>query len=107
MYLFYTKGIEKYITQNTYMFSLRPGISNIPITQNITARVGPEVYYLKMDTKDGVFLNTTFLISKRNFPLSITGLINKPLRSNIPADYDLLWNLSLVYTFNKEFRHIN
>jgi hypothetical protein len=107
MYLFYTKGIEKYITQNTYMVSLRPGISNILITQNITARVGPEMYYLKMDDREGIFLNTTFLISKRNFPLSITGLINKPLRSNIPADYDFLWNLSLVYTFNKEFRQMH
>jgi hypothetical protein len=104
-YLFYTKGIEKYITQNTYMVSLRPSISNIPITKNITARVGPEVYYLKMDKKDGIYLNTNFLIAKKNFPLSITGLINKPIRSNIPADYDLLWNVGLVYTFNNEYRH--
>lgn len=54
MYLFYTRGIEKYITQNTYMVSLRPSISNIPITKNIAGRIGPEVYYLKMDAKEGV-----------------------------------------------------
>ena len=106
-YLFYTKGIEKYITQNTYMISLRPSISNIPVTKNIAARVGPEIYYLKMDDKDGVYFNATFLISKKDFPLSITALINKPLKSNIPAEYNHLWNICLVYTFNNEYRHLH
>jgi hypothetical protein len=106
MYLFYTKGIEKYITQNTYMVSLRPSISNIPVTKNIAARIGPEIYYLKMDAWDGIYLNATFLISKKDFPLSITGLINKPLKSNIPAEYNHLWNVCLVYTFNNEYSHL-
>ena len=30
LYLFYNHGIEKYITRNTYMYALRPSISNIP-----------------------------------------------------------------------------
>jgi hypothetical protein len=106
-YLFYTRGIETYITQNTYMLSLRPSISNIPITKNIKARIGTEIYYLKMDNKDGVYLNATLLINKKNFPLSITGLVNKPIKSNIPAPYDLLWNVCLVYTFNNEYRHVH
>jgi hypothetical protein len=103
MYLFYTRGIEKYIARNTYMLSFRPSISNIPITKNIAARFGPELYYLKMDDNDGVFLNATFSINKKNFPLSISALINKTLESNIPADYTLLWNVGLTYTFNKKF----
>ncbi len=60
------------------MVSFRPSISNIPITKNIVARIGPEIYYLKMDDKDGMYLNATFLISKKNFPLSVSALINKP-----------------------------
>ena len=103
MYLFYTRGIEKYITQNTYMASLRPGISNIPIIKDITGRIGPEIYYLKMDKNEGVFSNTTFLISKKNFPVSISGLINKRLKSNIPSEYNLLWNVGLTYAFSKKY----
>lgn len=106
MYLFYTRGIEKYITRNTYMLSLRPSFSNIPITKNVVARIGPEIYYLKMDDKDGMYLNTIFLISKKNFPFSISALINKTLESNIPADYTLLWNVGLTYTFNKEYLEV-
>lgn len=103
MYLFYTRGIEKYITQNTYMVSLRPSISNIPVTKNIKGRIGPEVYYLKMDDKDGVYLNATFLITKKDFPLSVSGLINKALKSNIQSEYNLLWNVGLIYSFNKAY----
>lgn len=103
MYLFYTRGIEKYITQNTYMISLRPSISNIPITKNISGRIGPEVYYLKMDARDGIYLNATFLITKKNFPFSVSGLINKALKSNIQSEYNLLWNVGLIYSFNKAY----
>jgi hypothetical protein len=85
------------------MVSFRPAISNIPITKSIAARIGPEIYYLKMDDKDGVYLNTTFLISKKNLPFSISALINKPLRSNIPSEYDFLWNVGLIYAFNNTY----
>jgi len=101
MYFFYNYGIEKFITRNTLMFSFRPGFSNIPVTKSIAARINPEIYYLKMDKIDGVYLNARFSISKKNFPLAITGLINKPLKSDIPSEYDLLWNVGLSYTFNK------
>jgi hypothetical protein len=103
MYLFYTRGIEKYITRNTWMVSFRPSISNIPVTKNIAARFGPEIYYLKMDDRDGVFLNTRMSISKKNFPLSVSALINKPLKSNIPSEYDFLWHVGLSYTFSNKY----
>ncbi len=106
LYLFYNRGIEAYITQNTYMASFRPNFSNIPITKNIAARIGPEVYYLKMDDKDGVYLNATLLINKKNFPLSFSALVNSPIISDIPSEYDLLWNVGLAYTFSKNYREL-
>jgi hypothetical protein len=102
-YLFYNLGIETYIARNTYMASFRPSFSNIPISKNISARIGPEIYYLKIDDKDGVYLNATLSISRKNFPLSVSALINKPIESNIPSEYDLLWNVGLIYSFNKSY----
>jgi len=103
VYLFYNRGIETYIARNTYMASFRPSFSNIPIAKNISARIGPEIYYLKIDDKDGVYLNATLSISRKNFPLSVSALINKPIESNIPSEYDLLWNVGLIYSFNKSY----
>jgi hypothetical protein len=104
MYLFYARGIEEYITRNTYMLSLRPGFSNIPVTRKTVSRIGPEIYYLIMDDSDGVFFNARLLISRENFPLSVSALINTPLKSNIPSDYDFLWNVGLTYTFSKKYK---
>jgi hypothetical protein len=103
LYIFYNHGLESYITQNTVMLSLRSSFSNIPITKNISGRINPEIYYLKMDDNDGVFFTTRFLISKKNFPLSVSGLITQPLRSSIPSDYDFIWNVGLSYTFNNKY----
>ena len=103
VYLFYTHGIEEFITRNTYMVSFRPGISNIPIARNTSARITPEVYYLRMDDNEGVYLNARLSINHRNCPVSVSALVNKPLESNIPSEYDLLWHVALSYTFNKNY----
>ncbi len=103
MYLFYTRGIEEFITRNTWMVSLRPVISNISVTKNIFARFGPEIYYLKMDDNDGMFLNAGLSVNSRNFPLSVSALLNKTLKSDIPSEYSFLWNVGLTYTFSKEY----
>ena len=102
-YLFYNHGIEKFITRNTIMLSFRPSISNIPITKNITARLSPEIYHLSMDDNEGVFFNARLAVNKKNFPVSLSAIINKPIESNIPSEYDLLWNVGLGYTFSNKY----
>lgn len=102
MYFFYNYGIEKFITRNTLMISFRPAV-NIPVSKDISVRVTPEIYHLVMDDDNGTFINTSFLISKKNFPLAVSGLINKPIKSNIPSEYDFLWNVGLSYTFNRQY----
>ena len=106
MYLFYAHGIEEFITQNTWMVSLRPTVSNIPITKNIVAGVNPDIYYLKMDGNDGFYLTTRFSISKNGFPISVSALINKPLESDIPSNYDFLWNVGISYSFSDRYTEI-
>lgn len=102
MYFFYNYGIEKFITRNTVMISFRP-VVNFPVTKDISARISPEIYNLTMDDDNGTFLNISFSVNKKNFPLSLSGLINKPIKSNIPSEYDFLWNVGLSYTFNKQY----
>ena len=106
MYIFYARGLEKYITRNSYMVSVRPHFSNIHITKNISASINPQVYYLNMDKKEGVFVSSTVTISKEDCPFSVSSLINKTLESNIPSDYDLLWNVSLKYSFGNDYKQV-
>lgn len=85
------------------MLSFRPSISNIPIAKDITARFNPEIYHLSMDDNEGVFFNARLSINRNNFPFSLSALLNKPVKSNIPSEYDLLWNVGLSYTFSNKY----
>ena len=56
-----------------------------------------------MDDKEGIFFNARLSVNKKDFPVSLSALINKPIKSNIPSDYDLLWNVGISYTFNDKY----
>jgi len=66
-------------------------------------RFNSQVYYLKMDVYDGYYLNATLTLVNRKFPLSVSTLINKAIKTEIPVGEDFLWNVSLIYTFNKNY----
>jgi hypothetical protein len=56
-----------------------------------------------MDDNEGVFFNARLAVNKKNFPVSLSAIINKPIESNIPSEYDLLWNVGLSYTFSNKY----
>ena len=66
-------------------------------------RFNPQIYYLIMDANDGYYFNATLTLAKRNFPLSVSSLINKTIQTEIPLGEDFIWNISLIYSFNKDY----
>jgi len=56
-----------------------------------------------MDEHDGFYFNSSLTLAKSNFPFSLSAMINKRIKSDIPADNDFIWNASLRYSFNKEY----
>lgn len=103
MYYLYSHGLGKDIKRNTHLIACRISFSNVKLTDRFYIRFNPQVYYLNMDEKDGWYLNSTLTLVRRNFPLSVSVLANKSLRTEIPAKDDFLWNVSLIYTFSKEY----
>jgi hypothetical protein len=103
VYYFYGYGLDKDVIRNTHMFSLRSSFSNIKISKQLYMRFNPQVYYLRMADKDGVYFSSSLTIAKRNFPLSVSALINKTIQTEISAGKSFLWNVSLAYSFNKDY----
>ena len=95
--------MEKDITRNTHFISFRTSFANIRITDQFYMRFSPQIYYLIMDERDGWYLNSTLTLARKNFPLSFSTLVNKSIRTEITAKDDLLWNVSLMYSFGKEY----
>lgn len=103
LHYLYSRGLENDITQNTHFISLRSSISNINITDHYSLRFNPQIYYLIMDERDGIYVNSTVTLIRQGFPLYLSSQINTSLTTDIPNDMKILWNISLVYAFGKEY----
>lgn len=102
-YYLYSRGIDNGTVKNTHFITLNANFSYIPIIKQFYLRVNPQVYYLYQDSKDGYYFTSGFTLAKSNFPLSLSSIINKKIRSNIPGSKDFVWNISLVYSFNRNY----
>jgi hypothetical protein len=103
LYYMYIHGFEEDAVRNTHFLAVRPWFSNIKLTKQFFMRFYPQAYYLRTDANDGFYVSSTLTLAKRNFPLSLSSMFTMPIRTNIPAGNKTIWNVSIVYTFNKDY----
>lgn len=103
LYYLYSHGVERDIPQNTNFINLRSTISNIKLTDQYALRFSPQLYYLNIDRKDGLYYNLIVGLNRKNFPISVSAQFNKAFKTNVTTNNDLLWNISLIYSFNRKF----
>jgi hypothetical protein len=106
MYYLYSRGIDNGTTRNTHFLTLNTSFYNIPISRQFYLKFTPQLYYLKMDQQDGVYFTSSLTLAKRKIPLTISTVINKIIQTNITASKNFVWNVSLIYSFNKKYRTI-
>lgn len=106
MYYLYSHGLDAGTIGNTHFITFNTNFSHIKITDQYFLRFNPQFYYLKLDAQDGYFFTSTLTVAKNNFPLSVSSTINKKISSNITGSKNLLWNVSLVYSFNNKYTKI-
>jgi hypothetical protein len=103
IYYLYAHGLDKDATQNTHYLALRGNFSNIRLTKQFYLKLSPQIYYLRMDKNNGYYCNATLTLAKRNFPLTLSGFVNRTIQTQIPVGDDFLWNINLIYTFNNKY----
>jgi hypothetical protein len=95
-------GFQKHAPQNNNFLSLQSSFRNIKLTGKTYLNLNPQIFYLKVDSNDGFYVNATTTLAIKGSPISISSIINKAIDSSIPSkDFD--WNISLIYTFDKKF----
>ncbi|MDO9553850.1 MAG: hypothetical protein Q7J63_15205 [Rhodonellum sp.] len=107
LYYLHSLGLDQGLTKNTQFLAFNMNFSDIHLSDQIYLNIRPQVFYLKMDERDGYYANTSVLIAKRNFPLAIGSIVNRSLRSDIIGNKDWVWNVSLNYSFHKTFARNN
>jgi hypothetical protein len=98
MYYLYSHGIDKDAVKNTQFIRFNSSISNIKVSNSLRMKMSPQVYYLKMNDKDGFYMSSSLTVSKMNTPVSFSVLLNKAIDTDITASRNFVWNATLTYT---------
>ena len=102
VYYVYAYGFDQGTPKNNHFVTINSNFSNIKLPFNFLMRITPQFYYLRQDERDGYYFSSEFHLARKNFPLSISSIINKEFESNIIGSEDFVWNISLIYSFNKK-----
>lgn len=103
IYYLYSHGIDPGTIKNTNFLTFQTNFSHIKLPKTFYLRFTPQLYYLKLDQQDGFYFTATTTLAMQNFPLSVSAIVNKIIRSNIAGSKNFVWNVSLVYSFNKKY----
>jgi len=103
MYYLYSHCFDKGAAQNTHFITINSSFRNIRLGNQFYFQFTPQFYYLYQDRLDGYYFTAAFALAKRKFPFSIQSIINKEIESHIIGSRDFVWNISLVYSFNKNY----
>ena len=102
-YYLRSKGLEKADQlRSADFFTFSTTIKNLNLTKKLRFRWDPQIYYLRIDENDGIYVTQMVSISHSGSAFSLASTLNKAVVTDIEAkDFD--WNVSLVYSFANEF----
>lgn len=97
-------GLKETPTKHTHFFTVNGTLSRVALTHDLALRFSPLAYYLKMDDNDGVYYSASLAVSSQKVPLSVQYMFNTPIHSTIAGGQDFVSNISLIYSFSKNYR---
>ena len=103
MYYLYSYGIDNANVRNTHFAMLNMNFSNIKLSDKFFLSYMPQLYYLKINKKDGFNVTSTLTLARKKFPVIFSVFGNKTIQSQVPGHKDFVWNASLIYSFNSEY----
>lgn len=97
-YHLYSYGVERDVAKHTNFLAARGSLTNVRLPEQLSLRFDPQVYYLRTDDLDGYYVYASATLARHDFPLSISTVVNNPIRSNVVGGGDFLWNVSARYS---------
>ncbi len=79
---------------------------DLKISKTLRLAIDSQLFYLNLDGADGTYTSFNFTLSKTNFPITLSSMMFKTIKSNIGGK-DANWNLSLNYRFGSKYKMLN
>ena len=99
VYYLYGRGFDEGV-KNTHFMVLNSSFNNLYISEKLYFNVSPQAYYLLTDDLKGFYIVGFVSLIKKDFPISISAILNKAIDTEIVPEDDFTWNISLVYSFD-------
>lgn len=92
------RGFDEGLKRSHFMV-LNSYFNNIYISKNLFFNISPQAYHLILDDLKGFYFVSFLSLKKKNFPISISSILNKAIKTEIAPESDFSWNISLEYSF--------
>lgn len=99
-YFLFSHGLEASLPDYVSFLNVGLGLPGIEGARGVALGFRPQLYYLDIDGSGGVYGTLNATLSKRDLPFAITSIATAPIQTRIAGSPDLLWNVSLVYSFD-------
>jgi len=93
--------------KTTNFLVLNSSFTNLYLTEQMYLNITPQVYYLTTDDLKGYYMAGFLTLAKKDFPFSISAILNKAIDTEIVPEDDFTWNISLNYSFGNGNQRIN
>jgi hypothetical protein len=103
MYYLRGRGFDEGL-KNSDFLTLNASFTNLFISEKLYFNISPQVYYLRLDDLTGYYVVGFITLAKKDFPLSISSILNKAIDTQIVPEDDFIWNISLNYSFGGKNR---
>ncbi len=100
LYFLASHGFEESAPDYIQYIRLNASVSGVEFRPGYFVSVDPQVYHLRIDDGTGFYFTLRTSLSSSSLPLSLSWMINTPLRSDIAGGGEFQWNASLTYSFN-------
>lgn len=106
MYYLRGQGFDEGVKTTNFVV-LNSAFSNLYISQKLYFNVSPQIYFLTLDDLKGYYAVGFITLAKKDFPISISSILNKAIDTEIAPEDDFTWNISLNYSFGANKRANN
>jgi hypothetical protein len=100
VFYLYAHGLDPSTVNSMNFVTVNANFSNIKLGNKIFLGFAPQFYYLSQDQKAGYYFTSALSVNKKDFPLSLSAVINKVIDTKIPSK-DFVWNVTLIYFFGR------
>jgi len=105
MYYLRGQGFDEGVKTTNFVV-LNASFTNLSVSEQLYFNISPQAYYLTTDDLRGFYVVGFLTLAKKDFPLSISAILNKAIDTEIVPEDDFTWNISLVYSFGSNNRPI-